>query len=75
VAQVRARDRELVAVLALVALDAGELDVREVVRLDRPLEARVDLLDLGEDARRLRLFRIDARGVGRCRPGGESGCR
>ena len=38
-------------------LDVRELDRREVVGLDRPLEARVELLDLVEHALRLGALR------------------
>src|SRR5207248_1503933 len=40
-------------------LDVRELDVREVVRLDRALQARVELLDLRKDALGLRLLGRD----------------
>jgi hypothetical protein len=40
------RHRERVGVVRQVVLDPGELDVGEVVGLDGPLEARVELLDL-----------------------------
>ena len=39
-------------------VDLVELDVREVVRLDRLLEVRVHLADLGEDRLRLRALRL-----------------
>jgi hypothetical protein len=55
---------------ALLTAEMRELDVREVVRLDRPLEARVELLDLPEDALRLRLFRGNRR-IGECRNGSQ----
>jgi hypothetical protein len=44
-------------------------DVREVVLLDRRIEAAVDLIDLAEDLLGLRLLGRDAAGIGgrRCR--------
>jgi hypothetical protein len=59
VREVGAGDSELEPVPLQVALDPVELDVREVVRLDRVLEARVDLLDLAENLLRLRLLGRD----------------
>ncbi len=53
--QILAREPELELVLPQVALDLAELLVGEVVRVDRPLEVRVEPLDLSEDALRLRL--------------------
>jgi hypothetical protein len=65
--QVPARDAELELRALEAPVDAPELDVGEVVRLDRPLEAAVDLLDLREDLLRLPLLRCDgARIGGRC---------
>ena len=62
--QIPAREPELELVLTQVALDACELLVGEVVRVDRPLEVRIEPLDLSEDALRLRLLRRDRwRGV------------
>ena len=55
-------DLQLALVVAQVLLDAGELLVGEVVRLDRVLEVRVETLDLGEHALRLGLFRRDRAG-------------
>src|SRR5919204_2309742 len=63
VPEARLRDAELEAGALLVALDAGELDVRRVVRLDRLLEVDVEAIDLCEDLPRLALLRRD-RGVG-----------
>ena len=57
--QIPAREPELELVLPQVALDLAELLVREVVRVDRPLEVRVEPLDLSKDALRLRLLRRD----------------
>ena len=52
---------KLVRVRREVESDPVELDVGEVVGLHCPLEARVQLLNLPEDALRLRLFRGDRR--------------
>ena len=60
----------MAAVRLQVAIDLVELDVGEVVRLDRMGEARVHLLDLAED--RLRLLALGAdRRVGRRRAGAD----
>ena len=59
--EARPRDRQVLRVRLQVGLDPVELDVREVVRLDRVRELPVDLLDLGEDALRLRALRGDGR--------------
>src|SRR5207247_802706 len=66
--QVGARELQLLAVLALVALDLLQLHVGEVVGLDGRSETVVDLLDLGEDPLRLRPLRRDGRGrrISRC---------
>jgi len=64
--QVRPGDDEVVAVDLEILLDPRELDIREVVRLDRLLELRVAALDLREHARCLRALR---------RHGGVSGGR
>jgi hypothetical protein len=47
-----------------VGVDLPELDVREVVALDRLLELPVDQVDLVEDVLRLSLLRLDPRRVG-----------
>jgi len=57
--QIPARQPELELVLPQVALDLAELLVREVVRVNRPLEVGVEPLDLSKDALRLRLLRRD----------------
>ena len=63
-AEARSGDHEMATVRLQVGIDLVELDVREVVRLDRMREARVHLLDLAED--RLRLLALGAdRRVGR----------
>jgi hypothetical protein len=73
-AEVAAREDEHASVLTLPALDPVELDVREVVRLGGALDLEVDLVDLREDLLRVRLFRGDRVGVGRCRAGhGQAG--
>src|SRR5437762_9355760 len=59
------RDREAARVQREIVLDVRELHVREVVRLDRALEARVQLLDLAEHALGLRLFRLNGISGGR----------
>ena len=46
VAEARPRDHEMPPVRLQVGVDLRELDVREVVRLDRVRELRVELLDL-----------------------------
>ena len=74
VAEVRLRDLKLEARALLVALDAGELDVRRVVGLDRALEADVEAVDLRQHLAGLALFRGD-RGVGGSRPCGGEECR
>ena len=53
------RDPEVVGVGREVVLDVRELDVREVVSLDRTLQARIELLDLRHHALRLRSLRGD----------------
>src|SRR3990170_6045367 len=59
-----------------ILVDAIELHVRVVVRLDRLCEARIELLPLGNDALRLSTLRLE--GIGSCRshgkqqPGGKS---
>lgn len=57
-------------VVAQLALDVGEPDVREVVGLDGALEVVVDAVDLPEDALRLGLLR---RYRGRLGGGGADG--
>jgi hypothetical protein len=52
-----------------VALDLLQVDGRRVVGLDGALEARVDPLDLRQDALRLGLLRRDS-GIRRRRAGG-----
>ena len=52
-------DDEGVRVGGKIVLDSCQLDVGEVVGLDRPLQARVELLDLAEDALRLSAFGRD----------------
>jgi hypothetical protein len=66
--QVRSGQLQLLAVLALVGLDLLQLDVGEVVLLDRPAEALVDLLNLREHTLCLRLLRGDRarRRIRRC---------
>ena len=59
VTQVRLRESELLLVLAEVALDPRELLVGEVVRVDGPLQVRVEPLDLSEDVARLSLLGRD----------------
>ena len=67
----RASERELLLVLAHVALDLVEPHVREVVLLDGRLEAAVDLVDLSEDLLGLCLLRCHAPGI-RVRSGGNA---
>jgi len=64
--EARLRDGELVRVVPQVALDLLQPDVREVVRLDRFLDARVELVVLTEHVLRLGLLRAD-RGVAKRR--------
>ena len=59
--EVRAGERQLPPVLLEVAFDLLQLDVGEVVRLDRRTEAAIDLIDLRENLLRLGLLRLDAR--------------
>ena len=77
--ETRSRDRQMVGVRPQLTLDPVELDVREVVRLDRKRQLPVDLLDLGEDALRLGLLRRDGRIGGRgshgCQRDGHEKCR
>ena len=54
------RHHERVGVVLQVVPDPGELDVGEVVGLDRALQARVELLDLRHHALRLGLLGGDA---------------
>ena len=68
------RDLQVSGVGLELAPDLVELDVREVVGLDRVRQLRVDLLDLGEDARGLGPFGADARVCGRGVHAGQ-GCR
>ena len=49
-------------VQALLGLDAGELELSPVVRVDGELEIRVDLGDLAENLLRLGLLSVDPRG-------------
>ena len=58
-------DDEGVRVGGKIVLDSCQLDVGEVVGLDRPLQARVELLDLAEDALRLSAFGRDC-GIRKC---------
>ena len=58
-------DDEGVRVGGKIVLDSSQLDVGEVVGLDRPLQARVELLDLAEDALRLSAFGRDC-GIRKC---------
>ena len=75
VLEVRLRELELGLVRAQVALDPGEPLVCEVVRVDGPLEVRVETLDLGHHVARLGLLRGDrARGSPSWRGSHES-CR
>ena len=73
VPEVRPRELQLGLVRPQVALDPGELLVREVVRVDGPLEVRVETLDLGHHALRLGLLRGDRTGVGKRRRGSHEG--
>jgi hypothetical protein len=68
--QVAPRDFQLEAVPAQVVLDASELDVREVVRLDRFLQAGVESLELAHHLLGLSFLLRDGGGVGLCRRGG-----
>src|SRR5215210_6056215 len=54
--------------------DPSQLDVREVVRLDRALELRVRLVDLLEDALGLSALGGDSRWLGRGRVDGRQAC-
>jgi hypothetical protein len=66
---------ELVQVGAQIAFDLLEPHGREVVRLNRPAQVDVDLVDLTQDTLRLRLLRSDrARVAGRA-GGGQQGDR
>ena len=64
VLQAGARDREVSRVRLQLPVDAVELDVREVVLLYCVLELPVDLVDLLQDALRLRALLVDVR-IGR----------
>ena len=66
--EARPGDHEVPAVRLEVRVDLAELDVREVVRLRRMPELRIELLDLREDSLRLCPLRRDRR-VRRGRPG------
>jgi hypothetical protein len=55
----------LQAVLADVRVDVGELELREVVALNRRLEGGLEAVQLLQCGRRLGLFRAD-RGVANC---------
>ena len=65
--EVRLRDLQLLAVLALVGLDLRQADVRKVVLLDRGAHALVDLLDLRKHLLRLCLLCRDGAGRRICR--------
>ena len=71
--QVRLREPELLLVLAEVALDPRELLVREVVRVDRPLQVRVEPLDLRQDVARLSLLGRNRPRSGMRRRGSQKG--
>ena len=58
------REHEVPRVRRQLGVDPPELDVREVVALDRLLELRVDQVDLLEHVLGLRLLRLDLRRVG-----------
>jgi hypothetical protein len=58
-----------------VRLDPLELEVGEVVALDRLLDLRVQRVNLVEDVVRLRLLRLDLSWVGGGRAGCEEYCR
>ena len=60
-AQARLRDSQMARVRLQVGVDLVELDVGEVVRLDRMRELPVDRLDLFEHVLGLRLLRLDVR--------------